>query len=103
MDGERLVFLEEQRDVPVDDPGQVQKRIYHFSVGVIARNESARFYKLMAITAWSSASCVMTCMKLITGARALPWPVPAYHKGRRSRYRLEASTWVAPCAGCVFD
>lgn len=67
VDGERLVFLEEQRDVPLDDPGQVQKRIYHFSVGVIARSETARVqahgdYRLVKRILRND------CMKLITDA-----------------------------------
>lgn len=67
MDGDRLVFLEEQRDVPVHDPGQVQKRIYHFSVGVIARNESAR---LQAHGDYRLVKRILRndCMKLITDA-----------------------------------
>ncbi len=67
MDGERLVFLEEQRDVPVDDPGQVQRRIYHFSVGVIARNESAR---LQAHGDYRLVKRILRndCMRLITAA-----------------------------------
>lgn len=67
MDGERLVFLEEQRDVPLDDPGQVQRRVYHFSVGVIARSESAR---LQAHGDYRLVKRILRndCMKLITDA-----------------------------------
>ena len=41
-EGERIVFFEEQRDVLVGQPGQVQDRIYHFSVGVISRATDSR-------------------------------------------------------------
>lgn len=86
MDGERLVFLEEQRDVPVDDPGQVQKRIYHFSVGVIARNESARLqvhgdYRLVKRILRND------CMRLITGA-GIALAGAGLQEGE-VRYRLE--------------
>ena len=66
-EGERVVFLEEQRDVPLDQPGQVQKRIYHFSVGVIARSESAR---LQAHGDYRLVKRILRndCMKLITDA-----------------------------------
>ena len=67
VEGDRLVFLEEQRDVPLDDPGQVQQRIYHFSVGVIARTESAR---LQAHGDYRLVKRILRndCMKLITAA-----------------------------------
>lgn len=67
VDGDRLVFLEEQRDVPLDDPGQVQKRVYHFSVGVIARNGNAR---LQAHGDYRLVKRILRndCMKLITDA-----------------------------------
>ncbi|MFD2754289.1 hypothetical protein [Comamonas terrae] len=42
QDGPRIVFLEDQRDTPLEQPGQLQQRIYHFSVGVIARTQLAR-------------------------------------------------------------
>lgn len=86
VDGDRLVFLEEQRDVPVDDPGQVQKRIYHFSAGVIARNESAR---LQAHGDYRLVKRILRndCMRLITGAGITL--VGAGLQEGEVRYRLE--------------
>lgn len=86
MDGDRLVFLEEQRDVPVDDPGQVQKRIYHFSVGVIARADSAR---LQAHGDYRLVKRILRndCMRLITGA-GIALAGAGLQEGE-VRYRLE--------------
>lgn len=66
-EGNRIVFLEEQRDVPLDQPGQVQKRIYHFSVGVIARTEESRS---QAHADYRHVKRVLRnqCMRLITAA-----------------------------------
>ena len=85
-DGARVVFLEEQRDVPVDQPGQVQQRIYHFSVGVIARTESARSqahgdYRLVKRILRNQ------CMALITAA-GVRLDGPGLQEGE-VRYRLE--------------
>jgi hypothetical protein len=41
-DGERIVFYEDASDGFVDQPGQIQKRVYGFSVGVINRSDAAR-------------------------------------------------------------
>ena len=86
LDGDRLVFLEEQRDVPVDDPGQVQKRIYHFSVGVIARSEGAR---LQAHGDYRLVKRILRndCMRLITGA-GIALAGAGLQEGE-VRYRLE--------------
>lgn len=86
VDGVRLVFLEEQRDVPLDDPGQVQKRIYHFSVGVIARNEGAR---LQAHGDYRLVKRILRndCMRLITGA-GIALAGAGLQEGE-VRYRLE--------------
>lgn len=85
-DGARVVFLEEQRDVPVDQPGQVQQRIYHFSVGVIARAESARSqahadYRLVKRILRNQ------CMPLLTAA-GVRLDGPGLLEGE-VRYRLE--------------
>lgn len=86
VEGGRVVFLEEQRDTPVDQPGQVQQRIYHFSVGVIARTESARSqahgdYRLVKRVLRND------CMKLITDA-GIRLDGPGLLEGE-VRYRLE--------------
>jgi hypothetical protein len=42
-EGERIVLFEDQHDKPRgDQPGQRQKRVYTFAVGVINRSDSAR-------------------------------------------------------------
>jgi hypothetical protein len=41
-DGERIVFFEDASDGFIDQPGQIQKRVYGFSVGVINRSSTAR-------------------------------------------------------------
>lgn len=42
-EGERIVFFEDQHDKPRgDQPGQRQKRVYAFAVGVISRSVNAR-------------------------------------------------------------
>lgn len=40
--GERIVFFEDASDRLIEQPGQVQKRVYGFSVGVINRSSTAR-------------------------------------------------------------
>lgn len=86
VEGGRVVFLEEQRDAQVDQPGQVQQRIYHFSVGVIARTESARSqahgdYRMVKRILRND------CMKLITDA-GIRLDGPGLLEGE-VRYRLE--------------
>lgn len=41
-DGARIVFFEDASDALVEQPGQQQKRLYGFSVGVINRSDAAR-------------------------------------------------------------
>jgi hypothetical protein len=41
-EGERIVFFEDASDQPISQPGQIQKRTYGFSVGVINRSANAR-------------------------------------------------------------
>lgn len=40
--GDRIVFFEDQADKPIAQPGQSQRRVYAFSVGVINRTEQDR-------------------------------------------------------------
>jgi hypothetical protein len=42
QDGERIVFFEDQNDKFVAQPGQVQKRTYGFTLGVINRSVNDR-------------------------------------------------------------
>lgn len=41
-DGERIVFFEDASDGFIEQPGQSQKRVYGFTVGVINRTDEAR-------------------------------------------------------------
>jgi len=41
-DGDRIVFFEDASDGFIDQPGQVQKRVYGFTIGVINRSTEAR-------------------------------------------------------------
>lgn len=41
-DGERIVFFEDASDRLISQPGQIQKRVYGFNVGVINRSQDAR-------------------------------------------------------------
>lgn len=41
-EGARIVFFEDASDGFIEQPGQVQKRVYGFSVGVINRSSAAR-------------------------------------------------------------
>lgn len=41
-EGERIVFFEDASDGFIEQPGQIQKRVYGFTVGVINRSASAR-------------------------------------------------------------
>lgn len=41
-DGERIVFFEDASDGFIEQPGQFQKRVYGFTVGVINRTDEAR-------------------------------------------------------------
>ena len=42
QDGARIVFFEDQGDRPIDQPGQSQKRVYSFTLGVINRSTTPR-------------------------------------------------------------
>lgn len=85
-EGARIVFFEDQRDTPLAQPGQVQLRIYHFSVGVIARTEDAR---AQAHGDYRQVKRILRnqCMALITAA-GIRLDGPGLVEGD-VRYRLE--------------